>query len=87
MNSAHLAKMQAARKSTNGSRKTSPTHTIRAKNGLLLTLRLTRKLAISCFCTECLGWEDNPSDCTAPLCPLYPFRSKTLRTQKGTITP
>jgi len=87
MNPDHLAKMQAARKSTNAPRKSSPTHTIRAKNGLLLTLRLTRKLAIACFCVECLGWESNPADCSAPLCPLYPFRSKTLRTQKGTINP
>ena len=87
MNSEQLAKMQAGRKANSGSRKSSPNHTVRAKNGLLITLRLTRKLAMACFCTECLGWEDNPADCTAPLCPLYPFRSKTLRTQRGTIKP
>ena len=85
MNPTQLAKMQAGRKASIGSSKSSPTHTIRAKNGQLITLRLTRKLAMSCFCTECLGWEDNPSDCTAPLCPLYPFRAKTLRTMVGTI--
>lgn len=66
-----------------GKRKETPMHTIRAKNGSLLTLRLTRKLAIYCLCTSCLGWEDNPADCTAMLCPLYPFRGKTLRTQRG----
>ncbi len=85
MKSDQLAKMQAGRKANTGSCNKSPIHTIRAKNGLLLTLRLTRKLAMACFCTECLGWEDNPADCTAPLCPLYPFRAKTLRTQRGTI--
>jgi len=40
-----------------------------------------RKLAIRLFCTECLGWGDDPATCTAPLCPLYPFRGKTLASQ------
>ena len=53
-------------------------HTVRAKDGGKITLRYGRKLAIRLFCTECLGWEDNPRDCTAPLCPLYPFRGSTL---------
>ena len=67
-------------------RKKSVDHTIRAKDGRLIAIsRYGRKLAMACFCTECLGWEDNPADCTAPLCPLYPFRAKTLRTQRGTI--
>jgi len=65
------------------SAKTRPEHTIRAKDGTLLVCKLTRKSAILAFCAECLGWEDHPSTCTAPLCPLYPFRGKTLRTQKG----
>jgi len=67
-------------------RKESPVHTIRAKNGSLLTLKLTRKLAIYAKCTECLGWEDSPDTCTSPLCPLYPFRGKTLRTLRGNKT-
>ena len=46
MNSDQLAKMQAGRKANTGSCNKSPIHTIRAKNGLLLTLRLTRKLAM-----------------------------------------
>jgi len=71
---------------SSGKRKESPIHTIRAKNGSLLTLKLTRKLAIYANCVECLGWEDNPADCTATLCPLYPFRGKTLRTMKGNKT-
>jgi len=86
MNPSQIAKMQAGRKNA-PPRKSSPQHTLRAKNGLLISLRLTRKLAIACMCMECMGWEENPADCTSPLCPLYPFRSKTLRTQKGDIKP
>jgi len=37
-----------------------------------------RAKAIRVFCTECLGYEDHPDDCTAPLCPLFPFRVKSL---------
>ena len=36
-----------------------------------------RAKAIKVFCTECLGYEDHPSDCTAFLCPLFPFRGKS----------
>jgi hypothetical protein len=39
-----------------------------------------RALAMKLMCTECLGFEADPrSECTSPLCPLYPFRGKTLR--------
>ncbi len=38
---------------------------------------LTRKRAILLKCTECLGWEENPRDCTGTLCPLYPYRGLT----------
>ena len=65
------------------SRRGSARHSVRAADGGLLELRLTRKLAMACFCTECLGFEDNPADCTAVLCPMYPFRAKTLRTKRG----
>lgn len=36
-----------------------------------------RARAIKAFCTECLGFEENPRDCTAKTCPLYPFRGRT----------
>ena len=36
-----------------------------------------RAKAIKIFCTECLGYEDHPKTCTAPLCPLFPFRGKS----------
>ena len=69
-------------------RKRTLTHTVRCKDGRLVNfLRYGRKLAMACFCTECLGWETNPSECTAPLCPLFPYRVKTLRTMRGTIDP
>lgn len=58
-------------------------HTVRARDGSLLTLKLTRKTAIFAMCCECLGWEVHPDDCTAKHCPLYPFRGKTLQTQRG----
>ena len=66
-----------------GKRKATVAHTVRTADGLHIELRLTRKLAMACMCTECLGFEDNPADCTAHLCPLYPFRAKTLVTRRG----
>jgi hypothetical protein len=58
-------------------------HTVRTRDGGKITLKYGRKLAIRLFCTECLGWEDNPKDCTAPLCPLYPFRAGTMASLRG----
>ena len=34
----------------------------------------SRKSAILAFCGECMGYEINPADCTAPDCPLYHWR-------------
>jgi hypothetical protein len=57
-------------------------HTIRTRN-FTDTIKVvevddyTRGLAIKVFCTECLGYEDNPKTCTAPLCPLFPYRAKS----------
>lgn len=63
-------------------------HTVRARSGEKITIEgITRGRAIKLFCTECLGWEDNPADCTDQLCPLFPYRGKTLASQgdyKGT---
>ena len=58
-------------------------HTVRTRDGGLKTLKCGRKQAIFLCCTECLGWEDHPRDCTSPLCPLYPFRGLTMASQKG----
>lgn len=59
-------------------------HTVRTRdNGRKYFARYGARLAIACFCMECLGWEDAPDGCTSPLCALYPYRKRTLSTQKG----
>ena len=55
-------------------------HTMRTNTNGRVTLLLNRKIAIQAKCTECMGWEGNPKECTAVLCPLFPFRGRTLRT-------
>jgi len=49
---------------------------IRAADGDMLAISLTRRTAIAAHCMECLGWEDSPADCTATACPLYTWRPK-----------
>ena len=37
----------------------------------------SRKAGIKAFCNECMGWEGLQGSvraCTAPACPLYPYR-------------
>ncbi len=58
-------------------------HRIRTKDEGFVTLKMGRRLAIQLMCTECLGWEDHPDSCTSPLCPVFPFRGKTMKSQKG----
>jgi len=57
---------------------------IRCADGREKRIRLTRKLAIACHCTECMGFGD-PKACTSPKCPLYGFRAKTLKTMRGDV--
>jgi hypothetical protein len=55
-------------------------HTVRAKDGGVVTLHLSPAMAIKVNCMECLGWECNPkTDCTSPLCACFPFRGYTRR--------
>lgn len=61
-------------------------HVVRTADGRFIGIRLTRKLAMAAMCTECLGFEENPTDCTSPYCPLFPYRAKTLATRRGNIT-
>lgn len=62
--------------------KKSRTHTVRHKDGGTLTLDgYTRGMAIKLACTECMGFEAHPKDCTSELCPLYPFRRLTFATR------
>ena len=58
-------------------------HTVRTKDGGKKALKCGRKLAIRLFCTECLGWDSHPADCTSPLCPLFPFRGITQASLRG----
>ena len=58
-------------------------HTFKTRDGGTRTARITRSLAIKLMCTECLGFESNPRDCTAVTCPLYPFRGLTRKSRHG----
>ena len=59
------------------------THTVRtADSGLRTFKRYARKLAMNTMCTECMGFG-NPAECTSPLCPMYPYRRRTNKTQRG----
>lgn len=50
------------------------THTIRTKTGTV-EATLTPRTAIKAHCAECMCWNlAEVVRCTAPLCPLYPFR-------------
>ncbi len=60
-------------------------HTVRTADEGHIKLKLTRKLAMAAMCTECMGFEENPADCTSYCCPLYPFRAKTLVTKRGNL--
>jgi hypothetical protein len=53
-------------------------HTIRAADGGTVTAKLNRGKAIKAMCTECMGFEGNPRDCTSKLCPLFPWRGRIL---------
>lgn len=54
-------------------------HTIRTKDSGTVCIRgYTRSRAIKLHCMECMGWDSHPRDCSAPLCPLFPFRGRTL---------
>jgi len=58
-------------------------HTIRTKDGGTKTLKLGRSLAMALMCTECMGWEENPSECSVPLCPLFPWRVRSRAGYEG----
>lgn len=74
----NLQKAREAKKTGNVKAQTAA-HEIRGKNGDLCKVRLTRKMAIFCHCTECMGFEDHPSDCTSKHCALFPFRGRTRK--------
>jgi len=55
-------------------------HTVRTKEQGYITLSLSRARAIKLMCTECMGWETNPKECTDPHCPLFLYRGRTTLT-------
>ncbi len=58
-------------------------HEIRTKTGKTKTVNLTPLSAIRAFCFECTCWNYYEVEkCTAPLCPLFPFRNREAT--KGT---
>jgi hypothetical protein len=62
-------------------------HNVRTRDSETKTIEnYTRGMAIKVMCTECLGWEEHPKDCTSPLCPLFPYRKKTMATQNSKIS-
>lgn len=62
------------------------THTVRCANGNLKTFEgYGTSLAIRAFCTECMGWETDPRECTSDQCPLFPFRGKTGKTRTAKV--
>jgi hypothetical protein len=56
-----------------------------ADRGFITLHPYPKGLALKSMCTECMGFEANPSDCIARACPLYPYRCKTLRTMRGEL--
>ena len=58
-------------------------HTIRTSENGRVELEIHPTLAIKLKCMDCMGYEGNPKDCTSTLCPLYPFRGRTLRSMHG----
>lgn len=57
-------------------------HEIRTREGHTKKLRYGRKMAVALMCTECMGWENDVEGCTSPLCPLFPFRKRTMASQR-----
>ena len=58
-------------------------HTVRSMDGGTKDFApYTRGLAIKLHCTECMGYESDPKDCTDPKCALFPYRGRTFRAYK-----
>ena len=82
MKAEQIAAMQAGK----AARRAIPKgrHVVRSADKRYVAIPSTRRSCMAAMCMECMGWESDPKDCTAPLCPLYPFRRRTLATHKGT---
>ena len=80
------AESRAKAAATRAANKARPNgrHVVRSADKRYVAIPATRRSCMAAMCMECMGWESDPKDCTAPLCPLYPFRRRTLATHKGT---
>lgn len=58
-------------------------HTVLAKSGAKMQVKLTARKAIKLHCTQCMGYEGDPKECGIETCPLYLYRGKTLITYKN----
>lgn len=56
------------------------------REGLITIENYTRGKAIRLMCTECMGYEENPIDCTSNHCPLFPYRKRTYMAFKSETT-
>lgn len=72
---------EKAKKPVGGNAKSHRVRT--ADRGFILLHPYPKGLAVKAMCTECMGFEGNPSECTALTCPLFPYRGKTQRTLRG----
>jgi hypothetical protein len=63
-------------------------HIIRADGfGRTKEVSLTPIKAIRCQCLECMGYQSAEiPKCTAPLCPLFPFRTGKAHTGKKGVS-
>lgn len=59
------------------------THEVRASDGGTIKLTYGKGQAIKLHCTECMGFETHPRDCTSIHCALYPFRGQTRAARRG----
>ena len=79
MTEAQIFKMKVGRKASAGKTRKVTGHTVRTADGGIKHFEsLNRGKAIKLHCTQCLGWETHPKDCTSAQCALFPFRGRTL---------
>ena len=58
-------------------------HTIRTRDGGTKEVDIHRARAIKIHCTECMGWDEHPKECTSTKCALFPFRGKSTLAING----
>lgn len=52
-------------------------HSVRSNIGTFIDVDINKGRAIKIMCTECMGYKENPDECTDFHCPLFPFKKKT----------